>query len=104
MSAACRDSGWLRALFIGGAICAVATIPLSPSSGGNLALALMVAAAGALLLARAFSSSKSVISTWLPALALVVIFASSLVPLIDRGQGPGGFYGDSTRVPFWRAA
>ena len=101
------EHSWLRAVMICGAVCALVTIPLSPSRSGNLALALLVASAGALLLARAFANSKTVMSTWLPALVLVVmalIFASAFVPLIDRGTGPNGFYGDSVRLEYWNAA
>lgn len=104
----CYQEGvWLKTVFIGGAVCALVTIPLSLSRGANLALAFMVAAACALLLARAFSKSKSVVSTWLPAVALlglVLIFASSLVPLIGRSKGPAGFYSDDVRLGFWNAA
>lgn len=107
LSRCSRQPLWLKAVFIAGAVCALVTIPLSLSRGGNLALAFMVAAACALLLARAFSKSKSAISTWLPAvslLGLVLIFASSLVPLIGRGNGPGEFYADDVRMGFWNAA
>ena len=102
-----KEAAWLKIVFIGGAVCALVTIPLSLSRGANLALAFMVAAACALVLARAFSKSKSVISTWLPAvslLGLVLIFASSLVPLIGRGKGPAEFYTDDVRMGFWNAA
>lgn len=102
-----KEAVWLKAVFIGGAVCALVTIPLSLSRGTNLALAFMVAAACALLLARAFSRSKSVVSTWLPAVALlglVLIFATSLVPLIGRGTGSDGFYADGGRMGFWDAA
>jgi len=107
LSRCSRQALWLKAVFITGAVCALVTIPLSLSRGGNLALAFMVAAACALLLARAFSKSKSAISTWLPAVALlglVLIFATSLVPLIGRGKGPGEFYADDVRMGFWNAA
>ncbi len=102
-----KEGVWLKAVFIGGAVSSLITIPLSLSRGANLALAFMVAAACALLLARAFSKSKSVVSTWLPAVALlglVLIFATSLVPLINRGRGPAGFYADDGRMGFWNAA
>jgi O-antigen ligase len=101
------EVGWLRAVLVSGAACALITIPLSPSRGGNLALALLVAAAGALLLARAFWRSKSFISIWVPAvmlLLLVMVFASAFVPLINRGSGPEGFYVDGVRVKYWTAA
>jgi O-antigen ligase len=104
---ACNERSWFRGVMIAGAVCALATIPISPSRGGNLALALMVAAAGALLLARAFSKSKPVLGIWLPAAALVLlvlIFAAAFVPLIDRGAGPHGFYNDGVRLGYWNAA
>lgn len=104
---ASNERTWLRGVMVVGAICALATIPISPSRGGNLALALMVAAAGALLLARAFSKSKSSLGIWFPVVALVVmvlIFASAFVPLIDRGSGPQGFYNDGVRLGYWNAA
>jgi hypothetical protein len=103
----CRESGWKKALCFSGAICAIATIPLSLSRGGNLALALMAATASALLLARAYSNSKSLLNTWLPAITLMtllLIFGSFLVPMIGRATGPSGFYGDGIRVDFWKAA
>lgn len=104
---ACNERSWLRGVMIVGAICALVTIPISPSRGGNLALALMVAAAGALLLARAHSKSNPVLGIWLPATALVVLvltFAAAFVPLIDRGGGPQGFYNDGVRLGYWNAA
>jgi hypothetical protein len=107
VSRSCMERSWLRGIMIVGAACALFTIPLSPSRGGNLALALLVASAVALLLARAFATSKSVMSTWLPAVVLLVmilIFASAFVPLIDRDGGSSGFYGDSVRVKFGYAA
>lgn len=102
-----RERGFARAVMTCGGICALVTIPLSLSRGGNLALAFVIAAASALLLARAFSKSKSVMSTWLPVivlLVLVLIFGSLLVPLIGRGTGPAGFYADDVRISFWNAA
>jgi hypothetical protein len=102
-----RECAWLKAVLIGGAVCALVTIPISISRGGNLALAFMVAAACALLLARAFSNSGSVMSTLLPAfvfLALVLIFGASFVTLIGRNTGPDGFYADGVRINFWNAA
>ncbi len=102
-----KESNWLRSLFLTGAVCALAAIPVSLSRGGNLALAFLVATTCALLLARAFSSSKSVLSTWLPVCALpalVLIFGSALVPLIARNTGLDGFYADSIRFSFWQAA
>ncbi len=102
-----KESTWLKPLFLTGAVCALAAIPISLSRGGNLALAFLVATASALLLARAFSSSKSVLSTWLPVVvlpALVLIFGSSIVPLIARNTGLDGFYADSIRFSFWQAA
>ena len=102
-----KERPWLKAVLIAGAVCAFITIPLSLSRGANLALAFMVAAAIALLIARAFSNSKSVVSTWLPAialLALVLIFGSSLVPLIGRGMGSAEFYSDGMRIDYWNAA
>ena len=102
-----KERTWLKAVLIGGAVCALVTIPLSLSRGANLALAFMVAAAGALLLARAFSNSKSAVSTWLPAITLIgllLIFGSSFVPLIGRNTGPDGFYADGGRMSFWQAA
>ncbi|HSP42618.1 MAG TPA: O-antigen ligase family protein [Luteolibacter sp.] len=104
---ACNERGWLRAVMVAGAVCAVATIPISPSRGGNLALALMVAAALALLLSRAYLKSRTLLGVWLPAavaVVLVLIFAASFVPLIDRGNGPFGFYNDGVRMGFWNAA
>ena len=104
---ACNERSWARGVMIVGAVCALATIPISPSRGGNLALALMVASAGALLLARAFSKSRPVLGIWLPAAALVLlalIFAAAFVPLIDRGAGPQGFYNDGVRLGYWNAA
>lgn len=102
-----KESDWLKSFFLTGAVCALAAIPISLSRGGNLALAFLVATACALLLARAFSSSKSVLSTWLPVCvlpALVLIFGSALVPLIARNTGLDGFYADSIRFNFWQAA
>lgn len=102
-----RQPIWLKAILTAGAVCALVTIPLSLSRGGNLALAFLVAAASALLLARAFSKSKSVMSTWLPVimlLALVLTFGGSLVPLIGRSTGSAGFYADDVRLSFWNAA
>jgi tetratricopeptide (TPR) repeat protein len=107
ISAACRERHWLKFIFIAGAAGALVAIPLSLSRGGNLAFAIVVASTGALLLARAFSSSKSFVNTWLPALALVslaLIFASSVVPLIGREHGADGFYTDGVRISFWEAA
>ena len=107
VSRAFGEGARLRILMTAGAICAIATIPLSLSRGGNLALAFMVATACALLLARGFSTSKSLLSTWLPVVVLpglVLIFGSLLVPMIGRNKGPGGFYSDSARLDFWRAA
>ncbi len=107
ISGSYKERTWLKALLIIGAVCALIAIPLSLSRGANLALAFMVAAAIALLIARAFSNSKSVVSTWLPAvalLALVMIFGSSLVPLIGRSIGPAEFYNDSMRMDYWSAA
>ncbi len=107
VSSGLKERAWLKVILIVGAICALVTIPISLSRGGNLALAIMMAAAISLLLARAFSSSKSIMSTWLPAivlLVLVLIFGSSVVPLIGRNKGLGGFYGDSVRMDFWDAA
>jgi hypothetical protein len=101
------EHSWLRAVMIGGAACALVTIPLSPSRSGNLALSLLVASTGALLLARAFANSRTVMSIWLPSIALVImvlIFASAFVPLIDRGSGPHGFYGDDVRLEYGNAA
>ncbi|MEY3896013.1 MAG: hypothetical protein RLZZ214_1533 [Verrucomicrobiota bacterium] len=97
----------LKPLMIAGVICALATIPISISRGGNLALAFMVATACALLLARGFSASKSLMNTWLPVIVLpglILIFGGLLVPMIGRNQGPGGFYADSVRLDFWKAA
>lgn len=102
-----KESTWLKFVFLGGAVCAVIAIPISLSRGGNLALAFLVATASALLLARAFSTSKSLLSTWLPVVvlpALVLIFGSALVPLIARNTGLDGFYADSIRFSFWQAA
>jgi O-antigen ligase len=102
-----KDSTWLKSVFLSGAACAVFAIPISLSRGGNLALAFLVAITVALLLARAFSSAKSVLSTWLPFVALpalVLIFGSALVPLIARNTGLDGFYADSVRFNFWKAA
>ena len=102
-----KERTCLKAVLIAGAVCALITIPLSLSRGANLALAFVVAAAIALLIARAFSNSKSVVSTWLPTVALpalVLIFGSSLVPLIGRGSGPAEFYSDSMRLDYWNAA
>lgn len=108
LSSGLKERAWLKAMLIGGAICALVTIPISLSRGANLALAFMMAAAVSLLLARAFSNAKPVFSTWLPAiifLALIVILAGSVVPLIGRNQeGLGGFYADSVRIDFWEAA
>jgi O-antigen ligase len=107
MSRAFSESAKLKPLMIAGVICALATIPLSISRGGNLALAFMVATACALLLARGFSSSKSLMNTWLPVVVLpglILIFGSLLVPMIGRNKGPGGFYADSVRLDFWKAA
>ena len=107
ISRGCKESSWLKFAFLGGAACAVIAIPISLSRGGNLALAFLIATACALLLARAFSTSKSVLSTWLPIVvlpALVLIFATSLVPLIARNTGLDGFYADSVRFNFWEAA
>jgi len=104
---ACNERSWIRGVMIVGAVCALFTIPISPSRGGNLALALMLAAAGALLLARAFSKSRPVLGIWLPVVVLVVlvlIFAAAFVPLIDRGGGPHGFYNDGVRLGYWNAA
>ncbi len=102
-----KESSWLKFAFLGGAACAVIAIPISLSRGGNLALGFLIATACALLLARAFSGSKSVLSTWLPFVvlpALVLIFSKSLVPLIARNTGLDGFYADSVRFSFWEAA
>lgn len=107
ISGGLKERAWLKAVLIVGAICALVTIPISLSRGGNLALAIMMAAVASLLLARAFSNSKSVMSTWLPAIilpALILIFGSSVVPLIGRNKGLGGFYADSVRIDFWNAA
>ncbi len=107
ISSGLKERAWLKAVLIVGAICALVTIPISLSRGGNLALAFMMAAAASLLLARAFSNSKSVMSMWLPSvifLALILIFGSSVVPLIGRNKGLGGFYADSVRIDFWNAA
>ena len=101
------ESTWLKPVLIGGAICALVTIPISLSRGGNLALAFMIAMASALLLARAFWKTRSVVNTWLPVgvlLALFLIFGFSFVPLIGRNQGFDGFYADSVRLSFWKAA
>jgi O-antigen ligase len=107
ISGGLRERAWLRAFLMVAAASAVATVPISLSRGGNLALAFMMAAAVSLVLSRAFSKSKSVLSTWFPAiilLALVLIFASSIVPMIGRNKGLGGFYADSARIDFWHAA
>ena len=107
LSRGCSESTWLKPVMLGGAACALATIPISLSRGGNLALALMVATGSALLLARAFWNSKSMMSTWLPVvvlLALLLIFGGSLVPLIGRDTGLDDFYADSVRFSFWAAA
>jgi O-antigen ligase len=107
LSRGVEERGWLRWFLTAGAVCALATVPLSPSRGGNLALALLVAVAVALLLARAFWKSGSLMSMWLPALMLlflVLVFASAFVPLIDRDAGIGGFYGDGVRLAYWNAA
>lgn len=108
VSCGLKERAWLQAMLICGAICALVTIPISLSRGGNLALAFMMAAAVSLLLARAFSHAKPVFSTWLPAialLALILILAGSVVPLIGRNkEGLGGFYADATRIDFWEAA
>jgi O-antigen ligase len=107
VSSGLKERAWLKAMLIGGAICALVTIPISLSRGGNLALAFMMAAAVSLLLARAFSHAKTVFSTWLPAItlfALILILAGSVVPLIGRNKGLGGFYADSVRIDFWEAA
>lgn len=102
-----KESGWLKTVFLGGAACALIAIPISLSRGGNLALAFLIATASALLLARAFSTSKSILSTWLPFVvlpAMVLIFAKSLVPMIARNTGIDAFYADSVRFSFWEAA
>jgi len=102
-----NDPTWLKSVFLAGAACAVVAIPISLSRGGNLALAFLVAIAIALLLARAFSTAKSLLSTWLPVFvlpALVLIFGSAFVPLIARDTGPAAFYADSVRFGFWEAA
>ncbi|MES2922240.1 MAG: O-antigen ligase family protein [Verrucomicrobiota bacterium] len=102
-----NDSTWLKSVFLAGAACAVVAIPLSLSRGGNLALAFLAAIAIALLLARAFSTAKSLLSSWLPVFvlpALVLIFGSAFVPLIARNTGSDAFYADSVRFDFWKAA
>jgi len=107
VSGGLRERTWLKAVLIGGAICALVTIPISLSRGANLALAFMMAAAISLLLARAFSKSKSVMSMWLPALvllALLLILGGSVVPMIGRNTGLGGFYADNVRIDYWNAA
>jgi O-antigen ligase len=107
LSGGFKETTRLKYLLLTGAACAVLAIPISLSRGGNLALAFLVATATTLLLARAFSTSKSVLSTWLPVVALpalVLVFGSALVPLIARNTGLDGFYADSIRFTFWKAA
>lgn len=106
-SSGMRERGWFKVVLIGGAICALATIPISLSRGGNLALAIMIAVAIFLLLARAFAKSKSVLGIWLPSLillAMILILATSVVPMIGRNKGSGGFYADGVRIDLWNAA
>ncbi len=102
-----KERGMLKVIITCGSICAFATIPLTLSRGGNLALALMVATIAALMLARAFRDSGSALSTWLPVLVLgpmTIIFGTYLVPLIGRNMGSAGFYADGCRIEFWQAA
>ncbi|MEY4242560.1 MAG: hypothetical protein RLZZ245_145, partial [Verrucomicrobiota bacterium] len=107
ISRSCKERGWLRYLMITGAFCAFASVPLSLSRGGNLALATLVATSITLLLAHAFRRSVSLLSLWIPAivlLAVILISGNSLVPLLDRNFGVAGFYADGGRLSFWQAA
>ncbi len=102
-----KERGLLKTVMTCGSICALASIPLTLSRGGNLALAFMVAMLAALMLARAFRDSGSALSTWLPVsvlVAMTIIFGTSVVPLIGRKMGSAGFYDDGCRIEFWQAA
>ncbi len=107
LTAAGGETRTWKSVFSAGAVCALVTIPISLSRGGNLALAFMAALVLGLWLARAFSKSGSLLHALLPSLmmlGLLFVFAGFLVPMIGRNQGPDGFYVDGVRIDFWKAA
>lgn len=107
VSRSLKECGCLKWLMIVGAFCALISLPLTLSRGGNFALAAMVIISIALLIGRGLRSSKSLLSIWLPMLLIlpaIVIAVGYLIPTLNRGQESGDFYQDGGRVGFWRAA
>jgi len=102
-----KEKPVMKFLLVASGLCALATIPISLSRGGNFALGVVMTTAATLWLVKSLGRGRSTWFVW-PSLALFVLIIISIVgyvvPMIGRDTGSTGFYQDGGRIGFWNAA